>query len=196
MPIVDCEYDVLDRCPDGWLRAYHGTGTAEITRFLPSWGDLGPHFGTPLAANRRAEHAYKYPPFDPTVPSMVWDSPEAEAERLLRTYMNGVLFAVDLNIRNPIRVRDDCDVVPNFMNWYPSSVAKRAGVGDPSIMHAAETRQDYERARRLFIEAAEALGHDGVVYANESEGRGGDSLIPFRSEQIRFRFQLASADAE
>lgn len=196
MPIVDCEHDALDRAPDGWLRAYHGTGTADIGRFRPLWGDIGPHFGTPLAANRKAESSFKHPPFEPLVCSSLWDSPECEAERREKTYMNGMVFPMDLNIRNPIRVCDDCNVVPNFMNWYASRVAERSGIGDAAMMRAAEAREDYERARRLFIEAAEDLGYDGIVYANEVEGRGGDSLIPFRSEQIRFRFQLASAAAE
>lgn len=196
MPIVDCEYDALDRAPDGWLRAYHGTGTADISRFRPQWGDIGPHFGTPLAANRKAESSFRYPPFDPLACSSVWDSPECEAERLERTHMNGVVFPVDLNIRNPVRVCDDCGIVPSFLNWYPSSVAQRSGIGDPAVLRAAEAMENYERARRLFIESAEALGYDGIVYANEVEGRGGDSLIPFRSEQIRFRYQPANGDAE
>ena len=189
MSIVDCEYDSLDRSPDGWLRAYHGTGAADIRRFRPLWGDIGPHFGTPMAANRKAENSFKYPPFDPRLPSTVLNSPEYVAERLDKTYVNGVIFPVDLNIKHPLRVCDDHKIVPNFMNWYPSSVSQRSGIGEPATLRAAEDRENYERARRLFIDAAEALGYDGIVYANEVEGRGGDSLIPFRSEQIRFRFE-------
>jgi hypothetical protein len=196
MPNVDCEYDALDRAPDGWLLAYHGTGATHIRRFRPRWGDIGPHFGTPLAANRRAERSFKSPPFDPLVPSSVWESPEAEAERIARTYMNGSVFPVDLNIRNPLRVMDDCTIVPNFMNWYPSRVAERSGIGDAAVLRAAEEREDYDRARRLFIDVAEKLGYDGIVYANEVEGRGGDSLILFRHEQVRFRFQRPISDAE
>ena len=196
MPSVDCDYDVINRSPDGWLQAYHGTGTVDIKRFRPSWGDVGPHFGTPFAANRKAQNSFCYPLFDPHVPSAAWNSSAAEVERLERTYVNGVIFPVELNIRNPMRVRDDCDTVPSFLNWYSSSVAERSGVGDPMTIRAAEARGDYHRARRLFIDAAEALGYDGIIYANEVEGRGGDSLIPFRSEQIRFRFQLASVDVE
>ena len=172
MPLVDCEHDALDRAPDGWLRAYHGTGTADISRFRPLWGDIGPHFGTPLAANRKAESSFKYPLSDPLMRSSVWHSQDCVAERLKGTYMNGVVFPVDLNIRNPVRVGDDCGIVPNFLNWYPSSVAQRSGIGDPVALRAAEASESYDRARRLFIEAAEALGYDGIVYANEVEGRG------------------------
>ena len=82
------------------------------------------------------------------------------------------------------------------MNWYSSSVAQRSGIGDPAMIRAAEQREDYDRARRLFIEDAEALGYDGIVYANDVEGRGGDSLIPFRQEQIRFRFHARMSGAE
>ena len=110
--------------------------------------------------------------------------------------MNGVVFPVDLNVSNPLRISDHSGIVPNFMNWYPSSVAQRSGIGDTSIMRSAEQREDYDSARRLFIEAAEALGYDGIVYANDVEGRGGDSLIPFRQEQIRFRFRAPMSGAE
>ena len=109
--------------------------------------------------------------------------------------MNGSVFRVDLNIRNPLRVMDDCTIVPYSMNWYPSRVAQRSGMGDAAVLQAAEERGDFDRARRLFIDAAEKLGYDGIVYANEVEGRGGDSLIPFRHEQIRFRFQVPVYDA-
>ena len=109
--------------------------------------------------------------------------------------MNGSVFRVDLNIRNPLRVMDDCTIVPNSMNWYPSRVAQRSGIGDAAVLQAAEERGDFDRARRLFIDAAEKLEYDGIVYANEVEGRGGDSLIPFRHEQIRFRFQVPISDA-
>lgn len=194
MSSVDREHDALERGHDGWITAYHGTGASQIRRFLPRWGDIGPHFGTPLAANRRAERSFKYPPFDPLVPSEMWNSPESEAERIAMTYMNGSVFPVDLNIKKPLRVMDDCTIVPNFMNWYPSRVAERSGVSDAPVLRAAEQREDYDRARRLFIEAAEQLGYDGIVYANEVEGRGGDSLIPFRHEQIRFRFQAPRSD--
>ena len=194
--MVDCEHDALERGPDGWIAAYHGTNATHIRQFLPLWGDIGPHFGTPLAANRRAERSFVYPPFDPLVPASVWDSPESKAVRIARTYANCSVFPVYLNIKNPLRVMDDCDIMPNFMNWYPSRVAQRSGVGDAAVLQAAEEREDFERARRLFIDAAEKLGYDGIVYANEVEGRGGDSLMPFRQEQIRFRFQVPTSKAE
>jgi hypothetical protein len=196
MPMVDHEHDSLDRGPDGWWRAYHGTGASHIRRFLPLWGDIGPHFGTPLAANRRADRSFVYPPFNPVLQRSARYSPDSEPEWLKTAYMNGVVFPVDLNISNPLRVSDHCGVVPNFMNWYPSSVAQRSSIGDPSIMRSAEQRENYDWARRLFIEAAEALGYDGIVYANDVEGRGGDSLIPFRQEQIRFPFQAPMSGAE
>ena len=63
MAIADCEYDALDRSHDGWVRAYHGTGRSDIRTFRASWGDIGPHFGTPLAANRSAEESFMRPPF-------------------------------------------------------------------------------------------------------------------------------------
>ena len=187
-PTLDCDHDALDRGPDGWLRAYHGTGVRNIRRFHPLWGDVGPHFGTPLAANQKAEAKLTYPPFDPDLPGSILNSPEYEAERLAKGYVSGLVYPVDLDVRNPLRVADECSIVPNFMNWYCSSVAQRSGVGDCAAIRAAEAREDFDRSRRLFIEAAEVLGYDGIVYANEVEGRGGDSVIPFRSEQIRFRF--------
>lgn len=40
----------------------------------------------------------------------------------------------------------------------------------------------------------EAEGYDGIVYANHIEGRGGDSVIPFRPEQIRLPFAAREPD--
>ncbi len=111
------------------------------------------------------------------------------------TYMNSSVFPVDLNIKNPLRVIDDCTIVPNFRSCFSSEMAERFGVGDAAVLRAAEEMADYDCARQLFIDYAMKLGFDGIVYANEVEGRRGDSLIPFRHEQIRFRFQVQISDA-
>lgn len=139
------------------LVVYHGT-----LKSFPAFGigDVGFHFGSVEQAESRL--------------GVLTQGLAVEGENIIPVY---------LSIKNPLRMPDagswDCE----------DTVANRLGdlLVDDDGLHAK-----YEKARETLPESAnmrdlfEAMGYDGIVYANSDEAEGaGDSWIAFRATQVK-----------
>lgn len=160
---ADKTLEKADLSPDGWVRAYHGSRKAGIDRFRSREEEVGPHFGTP-----------------------------AQAEQFMKHGGGGSMYAVELNIKTPLRVIDDASTKDATFGetWRPSQVAEylpgkvyRSIIGQITDL---EGRGRFNEARKVFIRAAREQGYDGIAYANKTEGPG-DSWIPFSPKQVRNR---------
>ncbi len=93
------------------------------------------------------------------------------------------IIAVELNITNPLRLRD-IGVWSNFNNLH-RELSVHGHVTDQEADSIWTAWQQSDRAGWDALKSALAKhGHDGIVYENEVEGTG-DSYIAFHADQIR-----------
>ncbi len=148
------------------LTLYHGT-QKDFSEF--KIGDVGFHFGSLAAANKRLD--------------------DIRSNHLPSSFEQ--VMAVFLSIKKPLRLSDAGD-------WNNSdAVATIVGdalVDDEELSRAYEVALaalesevgnfDQENGLKRFASIFERMGYDGIVYDNVAEG-GGDSFIAFRPEQIK-----------
>lgn len=144
------------------LVMYHGTD-ANFTHFKAGEGDLGMHFGTAAQANRRLKN-----------------SETVDSVRVLPVY---------LSIQNPLRTLDAGDWNNDV---YISAVLTEIMMTDDAFTKAYEEAVETVEPSAGFTAVLEAMGYDGIVYANVGEEEfnfedkaGDDSWIAFRSEQVK-----------
>jgi len=103
-------------------------------------------------------------------------TPEQANARAVLGGESGRVIPVYLRIRRPLRM-------PDLHDWAPDAVASELvslGVVTPGEADAAQL-VDREQVRGWLA----AKGYDGIVYANETEGGGGDSYVVFDSSQVK-----------
>lgn len=146
----------------GPLVMYHGTA-ANFTRFKAGEGDLGMHFGTTAQANMRIKN-----------------NGATDDVQVMPVY---------LNIRNPLRTKDAGD-------WdnevFVSAILTDLMSEDDAFTEAYEKAVETVETSAGFKAVLEAMGYDGIVYANVGEEHfnigdeaGEDSWIAFYPEQIK-----------
>lgn len=179
--------DSVVRAPDGTpMVYYHGTvAPTDFDTFKVDEMDLGVHFGTLDQAQDRVTEEVQ--PGEYVVPE------------------NARIIPVYLSIQRPLRMQDG-EV------WYPLNIARRLALpssvgrykreasmsrrplltGDElcSIRLAKYERQpgesEYASQRRVLLGLLKRRGYDGIVYANEHEGRRkADSYIVFDLGQAK-----------
>jgi hypothetical protein len=137
------------------IRAYHGTSAKAFKNFDTS--REGAHFGTSEQATARLEKK--------------------------RGGGRPKVIAVDLDIKNPLRL-PDIGVWNHFNNLHRHlSVNGHFTPAEADAVWDAWQRTD-DAGWEALKATLEAKGYDGIVYTNEVEGTG-DSYIAFRSQQIR-----------
>lgn len=99
----------------------------------------------------------------------VWEGPDPKTINL---------HNVDLNINNPIRLKDSGTTVGSWAGELVEALHEKG--------FAKDIVSDYDQPPRLFqsiIEEAKRAGYDAIVYNNEGE-KGGDSYIIFDKSQV------------
>ena len=160
---------------DGTPRiVYHGTHH-DFSSF--AHGDIGFHFGTAEAANRRLE--------------AVDANGQTAGPRLIPVY---------LSIQNPLRLADAGDWNnPDMVATYVGEAIMQEVISteayEAALALVPKTTDQLAAFRAIF----KTMGYDGIVYENVAEG-GGDSYIAFEPEQIKSALgnngQFASDDPD
>lgn len=149
------------------ILAFHGTNADDFELFEYT-EDVGFHFGSIEAANKRIEQMLQHA-----------DEDCVEGARVLPCL---------LHIQRPLRL-------PDCHTWSTQNVLGelwRAGL--LSDKQHDELAGDGYLDAEMFREIVENAGYDSVVYANETEG-GGDSYIILRAEHVRFALSQPPAPA-
>jgi hypothetical protein len=151
----------------GPVLAYHATLADDFDRFEFT-EDIGFHFGTREAANKRFADITAHV-----------DEDEVQGARIL---------ICSLHVSNPLRL-DDCHTWGSV-----NTIFALRSAGALSDAEQAELVDGGYLDAEMFRDIVEKAGYDCVVYANETEG-GGDSYIILRPEHICFALQHPPAPA-
>ena len=155
------------------LRFFHGTAAAAFAAFDPAYiaaGNVGFHFGTRAAALDRIRFLRE-------------QNPRGEFR----------LLECALDIRNPLRVEDIFGFSYGHLFETVEDEARRrhradllreinalsdewmASDDDPILRRGGSGHDAYNaRLNRTFVRLFQALGYDGLVYANEIEAAAGN----------------------
>lgn len=171
----------------------HG-GFRKIDDFVRK-GGLAGHFGPIDQASRRILHQIEDAGrwIDPSLDDdRGWLRDERPTEQLAKipaTYAKGArITPVFLSIKNPYRMSDvhfddaramfdELEKDGRFDSNPQALLNLSSSIFDSGL-------PEWQRMRRV-VKYLESQGYDGIVYRNNIEGRGEDSYIPFRPEQIR-----------
>ncbi len=95
----------------------------------------------------------------------------------------GQLYTIEYNIKNPLRIEDDGGLEGAIEL---AAAARRAkGITNEQYENIVKGMRSNSAGFELLRDALEKNGYDGLVYRNVVEGKGDDSLVNLRKEQLK-----------